>query len=81
MQLGRSGVIGPDGIALSSCGRGIGLSIATVDLDAERVAHSFTWGDEAPVRHDILADRRPNAYGALVDPSLVPPARVVTGES
>lgn len=75
MQLGRSGVIGPDGIALSSCGRGIGLSVAIVDLDAERVAHSFSFGDEAPFRHDMLADRRPDAYGAIVDPRLVPPAR------
>lgn len=75
MQLGRSGVIGPDGIALSSCGRRIGLSVATIDLDAERLAHSWTWGDEAPFRRDMLADRRPDAYGALVDPSLVPPAR------
>jgi len=81
MQLGRSGVIGPDGIALSSCGRGIGLSVATVDLDAERVAHSFTWGDEAPLRYDIMADRRPDAYGVLVDPTLVPPARQLVGGS
>jgi len=75
MQLGRSGVIGPDGLALSSCGRGVGLSIATIDLDAERVAHSFTWGDEAPFRREMLADRRPDAYAPLVDPSLVPPVR------
>jgi len=79
MQLGRSGVIGPDGVALSSCGRGIGLSLATVDLDAERIAHSFTWGDEGPFRRDMLADRRPDAYAALVDPALVPPTRDVSG--
>ncbi|HEX5416466.1 MAG TPA: carbon-nitrogen hydrolase family protein [Chloroflexota bacterium] len=75
MQLGRSGVIGPDGVALSSRGRGIGLSVATVDLDAERIAHSFTFGDEAPYRYDMLADRRPDAYGTLVDAGLVPPVR------
>ncbi len=75
MQLGRSGVIGPDGVALSSCGRAIGLSIATVDLDAERIAHSFSWTDEGPFRADLLADRRPDTYGALVDPSLIPSPR------
>jgi predicted amidohydrolase len=77
MQLGRSGVIGPDGIALSSRGRTIGLSIAAIDLDAERIAHSFTWNDEAPFRADMLADRRPETYSALVDPSLVPPPRAL----
>jgi predicted amidohydrolase len=75
MQLGRSGVIGPDGIALSSCGRAVGLSVATIDLDAERVAHSFSWGDEGPSRRDLFADRRPEVYGPLVDPASVPPAR------
>jgi predicted amidohydrolase len=75
MQLGRSGVIGPDGVALSSCGRSIGLSVATVDLDAERIAHGFSWGDEGPFRADMLADRRPDTYGALVDPSLIPSPR------
>lgn len=75
MQLGQSGVIGPDGVTLSSCGRGIGLAVATIDLDAERIAHSFTWGDEAPFRQDMLADRRPDAYTALVDSAFVPPAR------
>jgi predicted amidohydrolase len=75
MQLGRSGVIGPDGIALSSCGRGIGLSVASIDLDDERIAHGWTFGDEAPFRREMLADRRPDVYGTLVDPALVPPAR------
>ncbi len=75
MQLARSGVIGPDGVALSSCGRAVGLSVASVDLDAERIAHSFSWGDEAPLRRDLFADRRPDAYAPLVDPALVPLAR------
>jgi hypothetical protein len=78
MQLGRSGVIGPDGIALSSCGRAIGLSMATIDLDAERVAHSFTLDDEGPLRRDHFADRRPEAYTTLVDSGRVPPPREPT---
>jgi predicted amidohydrolase len=75
MQLGRSGVVGPDGIELSSAGRRVGLSVATVDLDAERVAHGFTWHDEGCFRADMLADRRPDAYGPLTDPALVPAPR------
>jgi predicted amidohydrolase len=75
MQLGRSGVIAPDGITLSSCGRGVGLSVAEVDLDAERIAHSFTWDDEGPFRWDLFADRRPDAYWPITDPARVPAAR------
>jgi predicted amidohydrolase len=75
MQLGRSGVTGPDGIALSSAGRRVGLSLATVDLDAGRIAHGFSWRDEGPLRRDLLADRRPDAYAPLTDPALVPPPR------
>jgi hypothetical protein len=49
--------------------------VATIDLDAERIAHSWTFADEAPFRRQMLADRRPDAYGALVDAALVPPDR------
>ena len=75
MQLGRSGVLGPDGIALSSAGRRVGLSVATVDLDAERIAHGFTWHGEGSFRADMLADRRPDAYAPLTDISVVPRPR------
>ena len=33
MLLGRSGVIGPDGLILSNAGRYVGMAITTVDLD------------------------------------------------
>lgn len=73
--LGRSGVIGPDGLVLSSAGRYVGMSLATVDLDQPRLAHSFTWSDEHEFRADMLADRRPRAYRLIADESIVPPAR------
>jgi predicted amidohydrolase len=75
MVLGRSGVIGPDGLVLSSAGRGVGMSLATIDLEQPRLAHSFTWGDDAEFRAEMLADRRPRAYRLIADESIVPLAR------
>lgn len=74
MTLGRSGVIGPDGLVLSSAGRYVGMSLATVDLDRPRIAHSFSWSDENDFWTSVLADRRPDAYGPLTDPAYVIPA-------
>jgi len=75
MILGRSGVIGPDGLVLSNAGRYVGMSLCTVDLDHPRIAHDFSFPGDNDARASILADRRPDAYGPLVDPSLViPPA-------
>ena len=75
MILGRSGVIGPDGQILSNAGRYVGLSRCTIDLDHPRIAHDFSFPGDHDARTSILADRRPDAYGPLVDASLViPPA-------
>jgi len=73
MILGRSGVIGPDGLVLSNAGRYVGMSLCTVDLDQPRIAHDFSFPGDNDCRTSILADRRPDAYGPLVDPSLVVP--------
>jgi len=74
MVLARSGVIGPDGLIISSAGRYVGMSIATVDLDKPRIAHSFTWDEDGDFRESVLGDRRPDAYGPLTEPSYVIPA-------
>ena len=74
MVIGCSGVIGPDGLILSNAGRYVGMAVVTVDLDKPRIAHSFTWSDDDDIRTSILADRRPDAYGPLTDPSYVIPA-------
>ena len=71
MILGRSGVIGPDGQVLSSAGRYSGLSLATVDLDRPRLAHSFSRPDENDYWTSVLADRRPDAYGPITNPAYV----------
>jgi predicted amidohydrolase len=74
MIIGSSGVVGPDGQVLSNAGRYVGMSVVTIDLDKSRIAHSFTWSDDDDIRQSILADRRPDAYGALTDPQYVIPA-------
>ncbi len=74
MILGRSGVIGPDGQILSSVGRYVGMNITEVDLNKPRLAHSFAWGEEGDFWTAVLADRRPDVYGAITDPDLVIPA-------
>ncbi|MEZ4733670.1 MAG: carbon-nitrogen hydrolase family protein [Caldilineaceae bacterium] len=75
MILGRSGVIAPDGLILSNAGRYVGMALCTIDLDRPRIAHDFSFPGDNDARTSLLADRRPDAYGPLVDPSLViPPA-------
>jgi predicted amidohydrolase len=72
--LGNSGVVGPDGLVLSSAGRYVGLAQVTVDLDKPRIAHSFAVAGESVFRDSMLADRRPDAYGIITDASRVPGA-------
>jgi predicted amidohydrolase len=74
MILGRSGIIGPDGLILSSAGRYTGMVTTEIDLDKPRLAHSFAWAEEGDYWTAILADRRPDVYGAITDPDLVIPA-------
>lgn len=74
MILGRSGVIGPDGLILSSVGRYVGMVMTDVDLDKPRLAHSFVWGEDGDFWTSVLGDRRPDAYGAIADPDLAIPA-------
>jgi predicted amidohydrolase len=74
MVLGRSGVIAPDGLILSSAGRYVGMALTEIDLDKPRLAHAFAWGDEGDFWTSVLADRRPDAYSAITAPDLVIPA-------
>ena len=74
MILGRSGVIGPDGVILSSAGRYVGMVLTDIDLDKPRLAHGFGWAEDNDFWTTVLADRRPDAYGALSDPTYVIPA-------
>jgi predicted amidohydrolase len=74
MIIGRSGVIGPDGLILSNAGRYVGMSVVSIDLDRPRIAHSWTWSEDDDFRQSFMADRRPDAYAPLADPSYVIPA-------
>ena len=74
LLLGNSGVVGPDGLTRSSAGRYVGMALATVDLEKPRIAHSFSLAGEHEFRASMLADRRPDAYGPITDPALVPSA-------
>jgi predicted amidohydrolase len=74
MILGRSGVIGPDGQILSNAGRYVGMSITEIDLDKTRLAHSFSFGEDGDFWTSVLADRRPDVYGAISDPAYAIPA-------
>ncbi|MGI8913288.1 MAG: carbon-nitrogen hydrolase family protein [Chloroflexota bacterium] len=74
LVLGNSGVVGPDGLILSSAGRYVGLSQVTIDLDKPRIAHCFSVVDETVFRDSMLADRRPDAYAIITDASRVPSA-------
>lgn len=74
MILGRSGVIGPDGLILSSVGRYVGMVMTEVDLDKPRLAHSFVWGEDSDFWTSVLGDRRPDLYNAISDPALAYPA-------
>jgi len=74
MILGRSGVIGPDGLVLSSAGRYVGIAINEIDLAAPRIAHSFSWRGENDYWTSVLADRRPDAYTPITDDTYRIPA-------
>jgi predicted amidohydrolase len=50
-----------------------GIVSAEVDLDDKRIAHGFTYDRNDVFIKEMLCERRPDAYGPLSDPSLVPP--------
>lgn len=68
MMLGRSSVIGPDGVVIADAGRYPGVAYAAVDLDRPRIAHDFTHAGDHPWRAEMLADRRPDIYSPITRP-------------
>jgi len=64
-MIGRSGVVGADGLTLADAGRYPGLTLADLDLGLPLLKHDFTRGGEHPFWPDVLADRRPETYGRL----------------
>ncbi|MFH0991664.1 MAG: carbon-nitrogen hydrolase family protein [bacterium] len=66
MMLGRSGVVGRDGIILADMGRSIGSIIREIDLDEKRRT-SFFFNQHYDRTLAIQASRRPDLYGALIE--------------
>lgn len=46
---------------------------AEVDLDLRRVSHNFTYDRDDVWIDEMLSERRPQTYGPICDPGLVPP--------
>jgi predicted amidohydrolase len=67
MMVGRSSVVGQDGFVLADVSRDPGIATATVDLDAQRLVHSWTRRGEFSYVEEFRADRRPDTYGILTE--------------
>jgi predicted amidohydrolase len=72
---GASSIVGPSGtiVARAPLPRPW-LVTARVDLDAKRISPHFTWDENDVWLEEMLRERRPEVYGPLCDPGLVPPA-------
>lgn len=66
--MGRSGIIGRDGLTVVSAGRLAGVASATIDLDQPRWVRCFGVIDQANYGEQAMARRRPDLYGPLVAP-------------
>jgi len=64
--MGRSGVIGHDGLVLVSAGRLAQVVSATVDLDQRRWVRCFGVTGLSDYKQHAFARRRPDLYGPLV---------------
>ncbi|MDZ7290727.1 MAG: carbon-nitrogen hydrolase family protein [candidate division KSB1 bacterium] len=68
MMIGRSGIIGRDGLILADIGRSIGVLTLEVDLDQKRVTQFF-FNEKYDRTLAVAASRRPEIYGDLVEAS------------
>jgi predicted amidohydrolase len=69
-MLGRSGVVGRDGLLQSDIGRRIGVVTTPVDLGTGRLT-PFFFNTLNPRSLAVAASRRPSLYGALTDRTVV----------
>ncbi|MGH7491976.1 MAG: carbon-nitrogen hydrolase family protein [bacterium] len=68
MMIGRSGVVGRDGLVLADMGRDIGVLTHEVDLTQKRVTQFF-FEQKYDRTLAVTASRRPEIYGDLVEVS------------
>lgn len=69
MMIGRSGIVGRDGLILADIGRSIGVLTLDVDLDQKRVTQFF-FNEKYDRTLAVTASRRPEIYGNLVETNL-----------
>jgi predicted amidohydrolase len=65
-MIGRSSVIGRDGLVLADLGRGIGVLTYDIDLEEKRVTQFF-FDEKYDRTLAVVASRRPELYTELVD--------------
>lgn len=65
-MIGRSSVIGRDGLVLADMGRSVGLLTYDLDLSAKRIT-SFYFDEKHDRTLAVTASRRPELYGDLVE--------------
>ena len=68
-MIGRSSVVGRDGLVLADMGRSIGVLTYDLDLNAKRVT-PFFFNEKHDRTLAVAASRRPELYGDLVDPKV-----------
>lgn len=66
MMIGRSGIVGPDGLILADMGRSIGVLTHEIDLAQKRVTQFF-FEKMLDRTSAVIASRRPEIYGELVE--------------
>jgi predicted amidohydrolase len=67
MGLGRSSVIGPDGLSLADTGRHAGVATAAIDLDRPRLVRAMGVSGLADFREQMWRHRRPETYGRITE--------------
>jgi len=65
-MIGRSSVIGRDGLILADLGRSIGLLTYDLDLDKKRIT-PFYFNEKYERTLAVMASRRPELYGEIVN--------------
>jgi predicted amidohydrolase len=70
MMLGRSGIIGPDGMILAEASRYVEVLTREIDLDRKRISN-FHFARLCERSTAVKASRRPELYGILCDTDTV----------
>ena len=72
-MIGRTSLIGRDGLVLADMGRGTGMLTADIQIDRGRVTH-FYFRESHPRTLAVVASRRPELYHDLANAELRGPA-------